>query len=258
MPEKGEAAAARDGATPIWATPDERVGHGRARRRRRWQQRQPAPIHPGPILGDGLFQRSRRSGHRRFCDLLDRRGGGLLRHACRRWPSRQRTVGSDPAGASASVSVSIYDISNPAAPRGLGSAWLPFHGICAISFYGGYVLAAEANGARQVALIDVSNLANPQVYPTGFDSLTDVALFGSDAVVCGLSAGTLNSFQAVNVANLSSLVENAATTVSAYNADTNSPLICDFDGTNAVFSDGHGLYVFGVSGGSSTASVRGP
>ena len=56
----------------------------------------------------------------------------------------------------------------------------------------------------------------------------------------------------MNTANLSSLVEIATTNVSPYDENTNSPVMCDFDGTNAVFSDGLGVYVYGVSGGTST------
>jgi hypothetical protein len=149
-------------------------------------------------------------------------------------------------GAATAGSVTIYDISNPASPRSIGSAGLPFAGICAVSFYGGYVLAAEANG-RRVALIDISDLGNPQIYLTYFDTLTDVTLFGSNAVICGVSVYS-NAFLVVNTADLSNLDNVATTNVSSYDPDTNSPLMCDFDGTNAVFSDGLGLYAFNVSG----------
>jgi hypothetical protein len=154
-------------------------------------------------------------------------------------------------GACVGGSVSIYDISNPATPRSIGSAALPFGGVCAVSFYGGSVLAAEANG-RRVALIDVNNLANPQIYLTYFDTLTDVTLFGSNAIICGVAAYS-NAFLVVNTANLSNLAQLATTNVSPNDPDTNSPLMCDFDGTNAIFSDGLGVYVFKVSGGTPTA-----
>ena len=75
-------------------------------------------------------------------------------------------------------SVTIYDISNPASPKATGSASLSFSSIGAISFYGGYVLVGEASddsGAR-VALIDISDLASPQVYRTTFAQITDVTL----------------------------------------------------------------------------------
>ena len=50
-----------------------------------------------------------------------------------------------------SSTVSIYDVSNPARPRSIGSATLTsFGGISAISFYGGYVLAAEATDRRSL------------------------------------------------------------------------------------------------------------
>ena len=115
-------------------------------------------------------------------------------------------------------SVSIYDISNPATPRSIGSAALPFNGVCAVSFYGRSVLAAEANG-RRVALIDVNALANPQIYLTYFDTVTDVTLFGSNAVICGVSVYS-NAFQVVNTANLSNLANVTMTTVSPNNPDT--------------------------------------
>ena len=151
-----------------------------------------------------------------------------------------------------SSTVSIYDVSNPARPRSIGSATLTsFGGISAISFYGGYVLAAEANGS-QVALIDINDLDNPQTYPTGFDTVTDVTLFGSNAVICGVSASS-NAFLLVNTANLSNLANMATTNVNPYNGDAYTSLMCDFDGTNAVFSDGLGLYAFNVSGGTPTA-----
>ena len=154
-----------------------------------------------------------------------------------------------------STTVTIYDVSNPATPRSIGSATLTsFGGISAISFYGGYVLAAEANGSH-VALIDINDLDNPQTYPTDFDTVTDVTLFGSTAIVCGIS-GSFNAFLVVNSGNLSSLsptVGLGATNVSPYNGDAYTSLMCDFDGTNAVFSDGLGLYAFNVSGGTPTA-----
>jgi hypothetical protein len=142
-------------------------------------------------------------------------------------------------------SVTIYDISNPAKPRSIGSVGLPFGGVCAVSFYGGWVLAAEANG-RQVALIDINDLANPQIYLTYFDTLTDVTLFGSNAIICGVSVYN-NAFQFVNTANLSNLDNVTTTNVSPNNPETNSPLMCDFDGTHAVFSEGLGLYAFNFS-----------
>ena len=148
-------------------------------------------------------------------------------------------------------SVTIYDISNPAKPSAVGSAGLPFGGIAAVSFFGGSVLAAEANG-RQVALIDINDLANPQIFLTYFDTLTDVTLFGSSAVICGVSAYN-NAFQVVSTGDLSNLDNVATTNFSPNDPNTNSPVMCDFDGTNAVFSDGLGLYVFKVLGGAATA-----
>jgi hypothetical protein len=103
-------------------------------------------------------------------------------------------------------SVTIYDISNPASPKATGSATLSFSGIGAISFYGGYVLAGETSndsGAR-VALVDISNLAGPQVYATTFATITDVTLFGSTAVICGLG-GYSNAFQVAKTSDFSSL-----------------------------------------------------
>jgi LVIVD repeat len=153
-------------------------------------------------------------------------------------------------GACVGGAVTIYDISNPAKPQSIGSTGLPFSGVCAVSFYGGWVLAAQANG-RQVALIDINDLANPQIYLTYFDTLTDVTLFGSNAIICGVSVYN-NAFQFVNTTNLSNLDNVAITNVSPNNPDTNSPLVCDFDGTHAVFSEGLGLYAFNVSGGTPT------
>ena len=155
-------------------------------------------------------------------------------------------------------SVTIYDISNPAAPRYIGDTGAAltqeganFNGIGAIAFYAGYVLAAEANG-RRVALIEIGSLASPQIYETGLDTLTDVAVFGQYVVVCGTSVYK-NAFQVANVNNLSSLQYDAATT-SFSEAGEYSTVMCDFDGTNAVFSDGAGVYVFGISDGIATAN----
>jgi hypothetical protein len=86
--------------------------------------------------------------------------------------------------------VTIYDITNPAAPRQTGSATLTFKGIGAISFYGGYVLVAQASAdsGAQVALIDINNLASPQVYPTTFARISDVTLFGSTRSSAGFGS----------------------------------------------------------------------
>jgi hypothetical protein len=154
--------------------------------------------------------------------------------------------------ACAGGSVTIYDLTNPGNPRSMGWVSLPFSSISAVSFYGGSVLAGEANGT-EVALIDINNMGQPQIYETGLDSVTDVALFGSNAIICGLGAGVANVFMVVNIANLSSLKTIGWTKVSDYNGDTNRPLMCDFDGVNAVFSDGVGLYVFNLSGATPTA-----
>jgi hypothetical protein len=159
--------------------------------------------------------------------------------------------------------VTIYDISDPAVPRYIGdtgAALSPegynFNGIGAISFYAGYVLAAEANG-RRVALIEMGSLQSPDVYETGLDTLADVAIFGQYAVFCGTSVYK-NAFQVANVNsnsdnyNLPSLQYAATTSFS--DAVEYSPAFCDFDGVNAVFSDGTGVYVFGISDGTPTAS----
>jgi hypothetical protein len=155
-------------------------------------------------------------------------------------------------------SVTIYDISNPAAPRSIDSTGAAlsaeganFDGIGAISFYGGYVLAAEANG-RRVALIEIGSVASPQVYETGLATVTGVSIFGQYAVVCGTSVYR-NAFQVANVDNLSSLQSDAATT-SFSEAVEYSTVMCDFDGVNAIFSDGTGVYVFGISDGTPTAN----
>jgi hypothetical protein len=118
--------------------------------------------------------------------------------------------------ACAGNSVTIYDISNPAAPSATGTAALSFSAIGTISFYGGNVLVGEANndsGAR-IALIDINNLASPQVHRTALAQITDVTLFGSTAVTCGLD-GYSNGFLAVDTSKLSGLAGMAATDVSA-------------------------------------------
>lgn len=153
--------------------------------------------------------------------------------------------------------VTIYDISAPATPQSIGSTGTlslngsDFNGIGAIAFYAGYVLAAEANGTR-VALIEIGSLGSPQVYETGLDTLSDVAVFGQYAVVCGTSVYH-NAFQAANVNNLSSLRYGASTFFSEA-VENELAVTCDFDGTNAVFSDGSGVYVFGISDGNPTAN----
>jgi hypothetical protein len=154
--------------------------------------------------------------------------------------------------------VTIYDITNPASPRQTGLATLPFKGIGAISFYGGYVLVgqASADSGAQVALIDISNLASPQVYPTTFARITDVTLFGSTAVICGL-LGYSNAFQVAKTSDFSKLATTVAVTeVSPWN-ELAVPFMCDLDGTNAVFSDGGSLFLYGISGGTPTQITPG-
>ncbi len=110
-------------------------------------------------------------------------------------------------------SVTIYDISTPAAPRENGSAALPFNNIGAISFYGDYVLVGQAQASTgrgaQVALIDVNNLASPKVYETTFDSITDVTLFGSIAVICGFAVYS-NAFQVAKTSDFHDLATTVA------------------------------------------------
>jgi len=112
------------------------------------------------------------------------------------------------------------------------------------------VLVGEASndsGAR-VALIDISNLPSPQVYTTTFAQITDVTLFGSTGVICGLG-GYSNAFQVAKTSDFSKLATSVAMTdVSAW-SEYAVPFMCDFDGTNAVFSDGASLYLYGISGG---------
>ena len=155
--------------------------------------------------------------------------------------------------------VTIYDIANPASPAATGSASLSFNGIGAISFYGGYVLVGEASndsGAR-VALIDISNLASPQVYATSFAQITDVTLFGSTAVICGLG-GYSNAFQVATTSDFPLLATSVPMTdVSAW-IEYSISFMCDFDGTNAVFSDGTSLYAYGIRAGSRRCSLRSP
>jgi hypothetical protein len=148
-------------------------------------------------------------------------------------------------------SVSIYDISRPSEPGSVGSTGLPFDGIGAIAIYSGFVLAAEANGFR-IALIDISSLTSPQIFDTGLDTVTGVAIFGEYAVVCGTFA-LKNAFQAANLTNLSSLRGAGATSFSP-ESEYEGPVTCDFDGTHAVFSDGSGVYVFGISSGIPTTN----
>ncbi len=178
--------------------------------------------------------------------------------------------------------VTIYDISTPAAPRSFGSTpalssvvGLPpnqgpadFAGIGSISFYGGYVLAGEAGNATiaaggdheiswygRVALIEISNLSNPQVYDTGLNTVTGVAIFGPYGVVCGLS-GSSDAFQVVSLGesslSLGPVIEFGTPVIPPVEG---APVIviCDFDGTNAVFSDGVNLYTCGISNGQPTA-----
>jgi len=102
----------------------------------------------------------------------------------------------------------------------------------------------------------MGNLASPQVYETGLDTLTDVAVFGEYAVVCGTSVYK-NAFQAANVNNLSSLQYGASTSFSPV-PQYELQVTCDFDGTNAVFSDGTGVYVFGIADGIPTAQPVAP
>jgi hypothetical protein len=155
--------------------------------------------------------------------------------------------------ACAGDTVTIYQVGAPATPSAIGSASLSFNGISAISFYGGYVLVGEASndsGAR-VALIDVSNLASPQIYATSFTQITGVTLFGSTAVICGLG-GYSNAFQIAKTSDFPMLATSVPmTNVSAW-SEYAIPFMCDFDGANAVFSDGTGLYVYAISGGIAT------
>ena len=155
---------------------------------------------------------------------------------------------------SAGESVTIYDISNPASPKSTGTVTLSFSGgIGAISFYGGYVLVGEArnDGGARVALIDISDLASPQVYATTFAQITDVTLFGSTGVICGLG-GYSNAFQVARTSDFSKLATSVTMTdVSPWSEDA-VPFMCDFDGTNAVFSDGSSLYLYGISGETAT------
>jgi hypothetical protein len=154
--------------------------------------------------------------------------------------------------------VTIYGITNPAAPRQTGSATLTFKGIGAISFYGGYVLVAQASAdsGAQVALIDINNLASPQVYPTTFARISDVTLFGSTAVICGLWVYS-NAFQVAKTSDFSKLATTVAVTEVSPWAEYAVPFMCDFDGTNAVFSDGGSLSLYGISGGTPTLITPG-
>jgi hypothetical protein len=155
-------------------------------------------------------------------------------------------------------SVTIYDISTPASPKTTGSASLSFSGIGAISFYGGSVLVGEASNdsGTQVALIDINNLASPQVYRTTFAQITDVTLFGATAVICGLG-GYSNAFQVADTSDFHLLATSVAMTDVTAWAEYAVPFMCDFDGTNAVFSDGGGPYLYGVSGGAATLITPG-
>jgi hypothetical protein len=157
-------------------------------------------------------------------------------------------------------SVTIYDISSPGAPQEKGSASLPFNNIGAISFNGDYVLVGQAQASTgrgaQVALIDVNNLASPKVYGTTFDTITDVTLFGSTAVICGLWVYS-NAFQVAKTSDFHSLATTVAVIeVSAW-IEYAIPFMCDFDGTNAVFSDGGSLSLYGISGGTPTLITPG-
>jgi len=172
-------------------------------------------------------------------------------------------VGSSTKPSGYGSSVTIYDISTPATPKSIGSASLSFNGVGAIAFYGGYVLAGEAGG-RRVALIEIGNLGSPVVYETGLDTLTDVSVFGEYAVVCGTSVYH-NAFQVASIIsnnnnnNLSSLQNAGATFFSNAAGYPGAPAVtCDFDGTRAVFSDGSGVYIFGVSNGIPTANPVAP
>jgi hypothetical protein len=153
-------------------------------------------------------------------------------------------------------SVTIYDISTPAAPQENGSAALPFNNIGAISFYGDYVLVGQAQASThhgaQVALIDVNNLASPKIYGTTFATITDVTLFGEVAVICGLAVYS-NAFQVAKTSDFHHLATTVAmNNFSAWSENT-VPFMCDFDGTNAIFSDGLGVSVIKVSGGAPTS-----
>jgi hypothetical protein len=156
-------------------------------------------------------------------------------------------------------SVTIYDISTPASPKATGSASLSFSGgIGAISFYGGYVLVGEASNdsGAQVALIDINNLASPQVYRTTFAQITDVTLFGTTAVICGLG-GYSNAFQVAKTSDFHLLATSVPMTDVTAWAEYAVPFMCDFDGTNAVFSDGGDFYLYGISGGTATLITPG-
>jgi hypothetical protein len=117
--------------------------------------------------------------------LVEWRGGGLLRLACRCGRHHRR------------LRHHLRHFQSEA-PQEKGSASLPFNNIGAISFNGDYVLVGQAQASTgrgaQVALIDVNNLASPKVYGTTFDTITDVTLFGSTAVICGLWVYS-NAFQ---------------------------------------------------------------
>ena len=62
-------------------------------------------------------------------------------------------------------------------------------------------------------------------------------MFGSTAVICGLW-GYSNAFQVVKTSDFSNLATTVTMTTSAPGTKTAIPFMCDFDGTNAVFSDG--------------------
>ena len=175
-------------------------------------------------------------------------------------------------------SVTIYDISTPAAPRSVGSTptlssavgasgnTVALAGIGSISFYGGYVLAGEAGNAivdvnnqevkwwGRVALIDINNLANPKVYDTALNTVTGVAIFGQYAVISGL-VGTSAALQVASLVesplSLSLGPEKLFGPPGGVQSVDGPPVIvkCDFDGTNAVFSDGVYQYSCRISNG---------
>jgi hypothetical protein len=73
-----------------------------------------------------------------------------------------------------------------------------------------------------------------------------------------------NAFQVANIivpnsdTNSLSNLQNAGSTFFSEAAEYEAAPTCDFDGTHAVFSDGNGVYIFGIKNGTPTAGPVAP
>ena len=146
--------------------------------------------------------------------------------------------------------VSIYDISNPAAPVLQDSLNTALSGIGAISFDGSRVLVGEVNGFRLV-LIDVSNPSAPSIlstFTTSVSSISAISLKGAYAV----AGGPNDLFFVVVDYTTPSSPTQVKFVPGTDGVHFGNSLTCDLDGTHAAFADyGSGnVYLFDIAGGS--------